>query len=439
METQKWPTWEEIRKLSLDGLEALAAQELPIDLRARVLLQMANLYNHTGNSPAKIPELLDEAMSIGERLSDSFILIYANGAYGWYYMKTNNHARAFESLTLARQLAQDHEDPVGEQNITKVLAALFSTLGFSGKAVEMQMELYQWESENNELSARTCTSVGAMLANDEQFEEALPYYKEALALEEKTPNSEEKLLLLGNLGIANLKLKRYNEARTYAKELEECARTLEDEFFLHRSYWLYATIYAYDEQWEDSLHYGEKAYAFLADKDWAEKLEELSRVLMKAAAKLGRFEQAYKYAEQLMGYQQQLKNEDGKQKAHQFEYQLDMEKREKEFEVRLANARLGTLVKVASDVAHEIQNPLQFVKNFSELNVDLGEDLQTCLEEKNYAESNSITHDILLNSYKIRDNGNRISKIVEQLLEQTRKAEAGELEVDETNPHDFSS
>lgn len=432
------PTIQEIAKMDLPELEVLLQQQLPTKTRGYVLLQMAHLYNHAGNSPQKIPELLDEVLTIGEQEQEGAMLISANGAYGWYYMKTYDNVRAFEHMQRARHLAIEHADKPREQAIAKALAALFSKLGFNSKAIELQKEVYQLESESGTLSLSTCMSLGALLANNKQFEEALLYYKEALELGADAIGKEEKLILLENLSIANLELGNYKDALSYAQQLEHWAGEYDHNFFVHRSYCLYASLHGYNQQWEDSLKYGQLANDFLGETDWTDKLVSLAETMMKAAAQLGKHEMAYNHAERLISLQRRLDNEEVKRTATKFEYQLDIEKKEKEFEVRLANTRLNTLTKIASDIAHEVQNPLQFVNNFSEFNMDLGLDLKEALATNNAEEANAAADEMIANSEKIRDYGKRIAGIVDHLLDQTRKAQLGELDLTEHNPHDFS-
>lgn len=438
MGSNTWPTKEEIKKKALPELEALQQQQLPTDVRGYVLLQTAHHYNHAGNSPEKIPELLNEVLTIGKQIEDSAMLISANGAYGWYYMKTYDNIRAFEYMQTARKIAIDSQEKTKEQEIAKVLAALFSKLGFNSKAIELQKEVYEWESENNVLSVATCSSLGALLANNDRYEEALAHYIEALEIGGDELGKEEKLILLENLSIANMKLDKLKDSLNYAQQLEHFAGEYESPFFVHRSYCLFAALYGYQQQWKESLRYGQLAYDYLGEKDWTDKLVELAETLMKAAAKLGNHEQAYNYAEKLIALQRRLDNEEVKRTATKFEYQLDIEKRENEFEIRLANTRLNTLTKIASDIAHEVQNPLQFVNNFSEFNMELGSELKEALAANDTDEANTAADEMIANSEKIRDYGKRIAGIVDQLLEQTRKAQTGELEVDDNNQHDFS-
>lgn len=125
--------------------------------------------------------------------------------------------------------------------------------------------------------------------------------------------------------------------------------------------------------------------------------------------------------------------------------ELELEQKQKQLEVerahyeeQIAQARLNMLTRVASEMSHEVQNPLQFVTNFSELNLELLEEQGGYVEQKDMQALNEVRLDLISNSEKIREHGIRISTIVRRLQEQTNKAKAGELTLDEDNPHDFS-
>ena len=88
----------------------------------------------------------------------------------------------------------------------------------------------------------------------------------------------------------------------------------------------------------------------------------------------------------------------------------------------LQSEKLASLGELTAGIAHEIQNPLNFVNNFSELSVELVNELQ---EEVNKVEIdkqlvNELVSDITQNQEKITYHGKRASSIVKGMLEHSR-------------------
>jgi signal transduction histidine kinase len=76
----------------------------------------------------------------------------------------------------------------------------------------------------------------------------------------------------------------------------------------------------------------------------------------------------------------------------------------------------ATLGNIATEMAHEIQNPLNFVNNFSEINEELLNELKNEITKPgNEEQIRELVTDILLNNERVRANGKRVSAIVNTL------------------------
>ena len=96
--------------------------------------------------------------------------------------------------------------------------------------------------------------------------------------------------------------------------------------------------------------------------------------------------------------------------------------------------KLASLGELTAGIAHEIQNPLNFVNNFSELNVDLAKDIETEIHrpeiDKKYVEE--LFADLNANQEKINHHGKRASGIVKGMLEHSRNT-VGERQMTDVN------
>lgn len=234
--------------------------------------------------------------------------------------------------------------------------------------------------------------------------------------------------------------------------------------------------------YDTAFYYLERAYANAREEGWKHEVEIAADGLYKLYKVRGNYPRALEYHEIYESTKDSLLNENNINTLALLgaEYEYDKEKQQLEFEhdnllrrqrsIQLATAaglvvalifigflimyfrlarqrttekfeaqrqlvrqdKLASLGQITAGIAHEIKNPLNFVTNFAEGSVELGDELSELLEENGeripedqYELIKELIGDIQGNAKIIQENGIRADRVVKRMMEQAR-ADRGE-------------
>lgn len=96
----------------------------------------------------------------------------------------------------------------------------------------------------------------------------------------------------------------------------------------------------------------------------------------------------------------------------------------------IQSERMASLGELAAGISHEIQNPLNFVNNFSEMSRELIEEAKQELSQGNQQIAKEILNDVAENLEKINHHGKRADSIIKGMLQHSRSSPGAKVPTD---------
>lgn len=296
----------------------------------------------------------------------------------------------------------------------------------------------------------------------EQFGEAVKFQNEAFSLAQKMDRKKE--MAQAKLGLAEVyRAKKDNNAAIAAyKDALHIAQVIGANYELKNAYQGLAELYAMASDFKNAFTY-QKLYTSFKDTLYNAEIDKklqanaLKFDLEKKQTEIDLLEKDKIQKEQKSRIQQLFiisisgalftalilslilyRNNQQKQKSNarlqqqKEEIQQTLEKL-KDTQSQLVHAeKMASLGELTAGIAHEIQNPLNFVNNFSEVSNELLDEMKEELVKGNYEDAIALAEDVKLNLEKINHHGKRADGIVKGMLQHSRTS-SGQKEPTDIN------
>lgn len=310
----------------------------------------------------------------------------------------------------------------------------------SALAYELMAMKYSDNSGFRMYYGLTLIYLGNIYATKGDFEASKKYYKESIQVNKELNNLA--YLAEAHIALANLfkKTGQNDSCLHYAKiGLSIYSKNGEPQGLLNASK-LISSVYRESKNVDSAFAYQSMTLTLADSLNLTEKIKQLENI--------GFSEQLYaqQLAEQEAAYQNRIRtyamltfsgvllligiflyrNIRQKQKVNDLLHQQNVEIENTLVKLKstqsqlIQSEKMASLGELTAGIAHEIQNPLNFVNNFSEVNKELLIELKDEMKKGNLDEVSAIADDVISNEEKINHHGKRADAIVKGMLQHSQ-------------------
>jgi len=438
--------------------------------------------------------LVKQALELAEKLNYTKGELRALNLAGESYRLLGDYPPALEMQFRALEINRKYKNKVGEAGTLGFIGFIYADLKEYRRALDylLNAKAINNKLSNPVLSTFNLSNIGYAYEGLNMLDSALYYQQEAQTRTEMLPHKNLRILTLSRLGIIYSRLDKHEEALSYYHRALQKAYEIGDRANMGRIHYRIALQHFKQHQNDSSLYHARMSYSSAGYTSQKAQILETSNLLIQLfkiknmsdsiiyyldiAAKLNgslfgpeklRHIQLFALQEQerqqeILQEQEQYKNRSKvlvlgvmlgfallvaillyrnirhKQKINVVLQQQKKEIQDSLTELKTAQTQLIQSEKMASlgeltaGIAHEIQNPLNFVNNFSDVNIELVDELQHELRLGKINDAITISNTLKGNEEKINHHGKRADSIVKSMLQHSRTS-AGKKELTDIN------
>ena len=381
--------------------------------------QLGVTYKHLGDFEKALDQLY-QSMAIWRQEGNDLYVAYSINVIGSIYFETKDYKQALDYFLQGLVARHEAGDKWGEAGSLDNIGFTYLKLQDYPKAIDyckQSLEITRGTGDKKG-QANTLLHLAEIYKESREPEQAAKFCNESLEIRKTSGDKKgeaEVLLFLADLCKAHAEHKNDKEVlqwlsgalqiaeQTGALDLLSKARLYFYEYYKHKGNF---------QQAIDELELHISAEKELHKNAINQKVLNLE-ISKKAEEAKKDAEATRRRNEELTQLNEQIES----QKKKLIEALADLKATQAQL---IQSEKMASLGELTAGIAHEIQNPLNFVNNFSDINTELIEEMKQALTSGNAQLATKIASDISANEEKINHHGKRADAIVKNMLQHSR-------------------
>ncbi len=466
--------------------DTIATKTGDSELSLWVLIRLAACYQSTDYRQSLGWALKAEEMA--QKLGNKTLLSKTQTFVGASYWGLSDYARAMEFVMKALKTAEEVNCLDCQVFAWQAITNIYISIGDYEKSNQYSQKLFEGYNQlgfTGSVRDEILNVIGETYRLMGKYPEALRYYRQSIQANSSPVNIA---YAESNMADVYVRTDSLEEAFKLAFSSQATAKKLDDVTLEAWIYGILSRAYLKMKMPDSALHYAKSGLEAGEKLGTIEFTRDNALAMANAFAFKNDYKKAYEYHNLYINYRDSMLNTEIKNRTAILEHNYALEKKETQIallsqqkrlqqntliavstilfliiltalvllrsnrhkqkaklkienaydELKITQAQLIQSEKMASlgeltaGIAHEIQNPLNFVNNFAEVNTELIEDIQRALQSGNKDEAFTISTNLMDNEQKIIHHGKRADAIVKGMLQHSRVS-AGEKESTDIN------
>jgi two-component system, NtrC family, sensor kinase len=447
---------------------AFFAEALELAVKLGYIKGAGRLYHNIGivySNVGKYPEALEnyfKALKIREELGEKLGIASSVNGIGAIYFVQRKYTDALNNYLKALKLSEEINYIAGIESAYANIGEVYFRQGKYDEAQENLLKSLKITEQtgNKETMSFLSTLIGSIYSKQGRYNDAIAAYLKSKQRASEIGSQEYASRSFLGLGDVYLALKKYNEALQYTQEGIKIAKQIGYNELLRDGNEILSKIYEakgsgmmalfHQRQFKlyaDSINNQQteqRAANLAADYEYSKK-----EILLKAEQEKKEVEFQKQNNQQRwiifsafaalfsalvvawLIFRSRQKEKTANRLLHRQNEEIDKQKNNLEKALSdlkatqaqlIQSEKMASLGELTAGIAHEIQNPLNFVNNFSEVSAELVDEMGIELKSGNRDDAMAIANDIKQNLEKITHHGKRADAIVKGMLQHSRSS-----------------